>query len=58
MATKTQESRPVKLKVRTLKELKKIGYFQESYDDVVWRLLGKEKDKLKNEPPSKYEDQL
>jgi len=39
MCADPEERRTVKLKVKTINELKKQGMFGESYDDVIQRLL-------------------
>ena len=58
MTTKTDERRTIKIKNKTYQAIKKLGYFGETFDDVLQRILKVEKDKNAKSKPAKHEDYL
>lgn len=53
---KDNDSMPIRIKIKTIKALKTLGYMGESYDMVIWRLIKKENKKIK--VPTEYEGRL
>lgn len=56
MATKTDERRTIKIQESTYKAIKARGFFGETFDDVLQRIL--KVHKAKKEKPPKYKDKL
>jgi len=57
MVDETQETTTIRIKVKTHEKLKKFGVYGESMDDIISRLMFKEKEKNKGKKSS-YEDKL
>ena len=58
MATTKDERVNLKISRKCWVELKKLGFFGETYEDIIWRLIKKQVKKQNKRQPSKFEDDL
>lgn len=58
MGTSSNERVNVKLSPKTQGKLKKLGFFGETYEDIILRLINQQTKKIDKQKPSKFEENL
>lgn len=60
MATKKDERANIKVKRKTFNDLKRIGYFGETFDDIIQRLIQRQIKKMEEDEkkPRRYQASL
>ncbi len=58
MDTSKDERVNLKVSRKCQVELKKLGFFGETYEDIIWRLIKKQVKRQNKQKPSKFEENL
>jgi len=58
MDTNKDERVNLKVSIKCRGALKGLGFFGETYEDIIWRLIKKQTKRQNKQNPSKYEEGL